>query len=133
MQSKTTTTKIAPSEKFTIKVDSPRFLLLSRSPINWKTPIGYISLLLIQFVGVFTAALVALPNVTFLIGSTWLFNCIAKDVTNDLAGLNVNRKSISNRKVVRERFCSIVKLFSELKQLSDSMHIDRCTVSNEHG
>lgn len=89
---------------------------LPRPPISWKTPPGYISLSLIQFGTVFITTIVLLPNTSFLVGSCWLFIGIAKDLTNDLAELNVDRNSINSQMVVRERFCSIMHEYSKLKQ-----------------
>lgn len=75
---------------------------------------------LLQFGAVFVTTIINLPDVTFLISSCWLFVAIAKEITNDLAGLSLNKKTKNRRKLARERFCNIVQIYAELKQLSGS-------------
>lgn len=80
---------------------------------------GFMCLSLLQFAAVFVTTIINLPDVAFLVGSCWLFIAIAKDITNDLAGLSFNRRSNNTRhRLAREHFCDIVQVYAELKQLS---------------
>lgn len=74
-------------------------------------------MLLFVLASVWSVTICALPNITFLVGSCWLLISGAEDITNDLAGLNMNEKQTNLFPVAKERFRSIVNNYCELKQL----------------
>lgn len=67
----------------------------------------------------------AIPAICLTIGSCWFFICFVKDIANDVEWLNSSGKGmeISRRVEVKKRFCSIVRDYSEIKQLSRMSHI----------
>lgn len=94
--------------------------IFKRVPFNWKTPIGYVQLLILFDVLCFCCVFSVIPTVTLLIGFPLLFNAFVEDITHDLTFLN-NKYSSSyrkNRREFRKRFCNIIRLHSDLKELS---------------
>lgn len=59
-----------------------------------------------------------MPGICFLLGCCWLFICFAKEVTNDLSLLNINGRRKRNRFEVKQRFCNIVRVYTDVKELS---------------
>ena len=41
-----------------------------------------------------------------------------EDITNDLGGLNVGEMSQRNHRIMKERFCNIIQVHTDVKQLS---------------
>lgn len=60
----------------------------------------------------------AVSALGFYIGSCWLFISFVKDIKNDLDLLNVAGKSKRSRMKVTERFCDVVQVYSNVKELS---------------
>lgn len=67
-----------------------------------------------------------LPGMCFLIGSSWLFICFTEDAANDLLLLNINGKLKRNRAEAKRRFLSIVRLYTDMEELSVTK-VKRCT------
>lgn len=93
-------------------------LLLQRLPFNAKTPIGYIFFLIFNSSVAFCVLFSIMPAICFLTGSCWLFILFAKDITNDLKLLEINGKLKRNRAEGKRRFCRIVRVYSDVKELS---------------
>lgn len=95
-----------------------------RVPFNWKTPFGYLMVLAFYIIGNFCTTLSSLSTICLLIGSCWLFNAFARDVTNDLALLKVNHFKHRHGREFYKRFCNIVHRYSDLKKLSGDKFFD---------
>lgn len=88
-------------------------------PFDWHTPFGY-------FVAAFVQTVSALCTNTLLtwiacpaLGFSWLITSLMENITNDLAHLKVGKLSDpKNRRKLRQHFCRVVKLHSDVKQLS---------------
>lgn len=65
----------------------------------------------------------------FLMGSCWLFISFIKDTQNDLDQLSTTGKSGLGRLNVTERFCNLVKTYSNVKVLSITSCLIPFTIS----
>lgn len=90
-----------------------------RLPMNSKTPLGYLCVLLLEASESFSIVSVALSAICFLVGSCWMFISFANDMTNNLHLLNIGGKSEENHVKMKERLCNVVNFFSDVKELSD--------------
>lgn len=90
---------------------------LYRLPFNWRTPLGFIVVLLYQILVAYLVGLLFIPILCFLVGSCFLLKIFVEDTTKDLNRLNMS-KMYGNNKEVKEIFCNIAQDFSNLKQLS---------------
>lgn len=93
-------------------------VVLCRLPFNWRTPIGYAIAVLLQCAAVYSMLFGTVVVLDFWLGSCWLFVEVAKDITNDLAHLNVNERANWNTPTLKWVFSDIVKLYLDAKQLS---------------
>lgn len=90
-----------------------QFCFLFRVPFDWRTPFGYLLLILIYEVGCFGICFSCATSISFIIGSPWLFVVIAKDITADLKHLDTN-----DQQQIHARLRNIIHHFSDLKELS---------------
>lgn len=90
-------------------------------PSIWKTPIGYAIVMLDIVLGDAFSILCAIPTICFCLGSGWFLMSFAEDITNDLRHLNVNKKPRlpDDRRELRLKFCKIIQLYTDVKELSD--------------
>lgn len=95
--------------------------LILRLPFDYKTPFGFLLLSFVQIPWAFCIVFSAVPVISFFIGSCWLFTSFVKDVTNDLHQLNLAGKSKRGRMNVKERFCNLVQVYTNLKELSSNL------------
>lgn len=95
-------------------------------PFNWQTPCGYLIALLTQFAAAFAVLSSASAVLGFLVGSCLLFIDTVRDITTDLKLLNDDQSSSerSNNQRIKVRFCNIVKIYSNAKQLSRKTAIE---------
>lgn len=100
------------------------FSLNRRLPYNWRTPLGYLVTLIIQTVASLSCILSIVPAICLLVGLCWLIISFVEDVTNDLNALNIGQNTERSRRIMKERFCSIIQLHMELKQLSIAIRMD---------
>lgn len=87
-------------------------------------------LMFFQTLWYFCIVLAAMVTIGFFIGSCWLFVSFAKDITSDLDLLNIAGKSNRSRLKIRERFCNIVQVHSNVKELSVKLLISFNTFLN---
>lgn len=59
-----------------------------------------------------------IPLMSFLIGSCWIIIVCIKDISNDLSFLKPDEISNKSAADLKEPFCNIVKLYSDVKELS---------------
>ena len=105
--------------KYRKETESLNFLLLSnRVPFDWKTPFGYLLVWFAESVESSAVMTTGTAMFGFIYGSSWLFICMAKDITNDMAEFNDIVKTQENvdRAELMERFCKIIQLYSDAKQ-----------------
>lgn len=88
-------------------------------PFDWHAPLGYSIALLEQAIVAYCACCMTSPVTCFIAGSCWLFVAFVEDITSDLCALNAEIKSTNaNQMDVKKRFCEIINLYSDVKQLS---------------
>lgn len=63
-----------------------------------------------------------MPAICFLTGSCWLFILFANDITNNLKLLKFNGKLNRNRAEEKRRISKIVRIFSDVKELSADLY-----------
>ena len=73
---------------------------------------------LAQTAGVVAMMVQSTEYLSFITGSNYLFICMAKDVTSDVAEFNdiVKTQKNPDRDELMERFCDIIQLYSDAKQ-----------------
>lgn len=100
----------------------PLLFLYHRLPfIDWRTPVGYLIALLCESLAVYVNVLCAIPCICSIIGTCWIAITCVKDVANDLPSLTIdNKRSLQNRKKVKEHFCNFVQSYLDLKELSEN-------------
>lgn len=90
---------------------------LTRYPFDWKTPSGYLMAALLQCAGCVCVLALLMQFFNLLIGSCWLFVCIARDITKDWAKFNAAVRSTGgNDAKLTKRFCRLVQVYSDAKQ-----------------
>lgn len=94
---------------------SPRF---NRMPFSWKNPRGFILTMIFETIANVTSILIYVPNITYFIGSCWLFICIL----NDAPALSRNVASSSSNAnddiELKRELCKMVQFYSDVKELS---------------
>lgn len=93
-------------------------MLHFRLPFSQKSPFGYSVYAIVSGFNSFCLNFCAVPGLCYLIGSCWLFICFTKDAADDLLLLNINGKLKRNRAEAKRRFLNIVRLYTDLKELS---------------
>lgn len=99
---------------------------LFRLPLSQKSPFGYSIYAIFSGMQSFCINYCVVPGMCFLIGSSSLFICFTKDAANDLLLLNINGKLKRNRAEAKRRFLNIVRLYTDMKELSVTKK-DWCT------
>lgn len=79
---------------------------------------GYAIAVLGQFAAAFCTCLYCSSVVSFLIGSCLLLTCIAKDVSIELSIINNSEICKETTTEMKKRFCDVVQLHADAKQLS---------------
>lgn len=86
-------------------------------PFNWKTPLGYSVAWFGQAFGWTVTASVAFSVYCFSFGSNLHFIFIAEDITKDLVDFNsIVKTPNANREELMERFCTVIQLYSYVKE-----------------
>lgn len=93
-----------------------RFLL--SVPFSTKSWPGYTIAYAVESVACFASLSSVVPLMSLFCGSCWILTSMGKDITNDLKELNVSKLERAKQSDIEHRFCSIIKRFSEAKQLS---------------
>lgn len=96
--------------------------VFKRLPFNWRTPLGYLVAIFAQSAGTYAAIISGVTSIAFFICSCWLFVCIAKDITTDLPLLDCSKKSKPDDPTMKQRFCTIIQMYSDARQLSKSLN-----------
>lgn len=99
------------------------FFLHLRLPFNWRTPFGYLIAFLCEFASAYATCLYSGALGNLLVSSCYVEICIVKDITIDLIAMNRCEKFEGNQMEIRMRFCDVVQLYSDAKQLSRNHHI----------
>lgn len=94
------------------------FFCRLRWPFDEKTPLGYLCQTFFQCTGGFCLFSVAFLGNSFLLGSCRLFISFAMDLTSDFDGLNIERKSQRNSMKAKQNLRNIVKVSSNVHELS---------------
>lgn len=58
-----------------------------------------------------------IPNVCFFIGLCWISIAFAEDIANDLNFLNIGGASKQRQAKLVERFCGVIQLYADARQL----------------
>lgn len=93
-------------------------IIFYRFPYKQIPPLGYLLCWLFQTELAFCAGFSVVSTLCLMVGSCWLIMAFVKDISNDLLKLYMGRASYRYRWELKVRFCSIIQLYSELKQLS---------------
>lgn len=102
-------------------IAQPLFLLLfvpKRLPFGWRTPLRYLIAVLPQAAGVFCIVFNVAPVVGFMFGTCLLVIAFIEDITGEFRALGANAEMAKNYMATKKRFCHILQLYSEVKQLS---------------
>lgn len=100
-------------------------IFISRLPFDWKTPLGYLATLSLEFIGAFYTAMFLVAIACFLVGSCWLLISFIEDITSDLSLLTENNETSDGTSDgtsdVIVRFYEIVQFYSDVEQLSGNL------------
>lgn len=96
-----------------------------RLPFNHKTLFGYMCCYVFQAVGNACICFSTVPTNVFIIGTCLLINSFVDDIKNDLPKLKVRKSSNGKARKMKEHFGYIVKMYSDIKQLSRNSIIDK--------
>lgn len=87
-------------------------------PFDSKRPFGFIVAAFGQAAGVFCIVGAVTPVVGFMFGSCMLMIAFVEDIASELAEWASHIDTMTkNRMDMTKRFCDIIKLYSEVKQL----------------
>lgn len=99
-----------------------------RLPFDWHAPLGYSIAFLLQVIEIFCTCYAASPITCFVVGLCLYVVAFVRDITSDLHALNaVINSTDSNQVEVKKRFCDIIKLYTDVKQLSEIESIVRAS------
>ena len=101
-----------------------------RWPFNDKTPIGFLFASFFGDAGSFSIIIVYLSAISLLLGSCWLFISFAEDIENDLNVLNIRRRSSRSSTQMKQHLCDIVKVYSDVQELSIEILISKYSQFN---
>lgn len=100
-------------------------------PFDSKTLFGFAVAAFAQAAGVFCIVCAITPVVGFMFGSCMLMIGFVEDIGSELAPLAMYQGSMKkNRMDMRKRFCYIVDLYSDVKQLSALIILSKNTTIN---
>lgn len=102
---------------FNLGDQSYHLFYLTLWPFNQKTPIGYLISLAIEFTTVACSQIWFIPTAAFFIGLCWFSIAFANDVRSDLNFLNIGGTSHQRQAQLMKRFCGIVQLYADARQL----------------
>lgn len=71
-----------------------------------------------QITGEFCLMLCATTFIVFFIGTCWSFISFLDDIAIEMSGMMVVETSDTRQQETRRKFCNVVQLFSDVKQLS---------------
>lgn len=100
--------------------NSYHLFYLAMWPYNWKTPIGYLVTLAIEFSADACSQIWFTPTMAFYIGLCWFSITFARDIAIDLNFLYIGGTSKQRQSKLIKRFCGIVQLYGDARQLRDS-------------
>lgn len=89
-----------------------------RLPINWRTPLRYLLVLICESGCVFMLTVVWSAFMCFFIGSSWILISLVEDITNDLS-LLIRVKDTDSLREMKNDFYNIIQHHSNAKQLSE--------------
>lgn len=96
------------------------YAIFSRTPINWRTPLGYLTIVSNEYFAFHFAAIVFTAVLCVFVGSSLLLKLFIEDATNDLNCLNIENDETLDGNALKEmkmRFSNTVQDHSDLKQL----------------
>lgn len=96
---------------------------MCRAPFNWRSPIGYTIVFLIEFIGSYLTCLIGVPFHSLYTGSCYGFVFLVKDITNELPNLKMDHLD-ANCQNFRALLYKIVQRISDLKQLSKRIYVE---------
>lgn len=121
------------SNIFFLEFCSYNLIEYSRLPINWKTPLRYTIVLILESMIAFYSGLFFSALMSYFIGSCWLLKSLVKDITHDFVDWNIeinasniepnfeqSKNSYAKQTNIRHHFCNILQLHADAKQLSVS-------------
>lgn len=88
-------------------------------PFDWKTPLGYLFVLVVESMATFCTCLYLTASLCFYIGSTWMLKSFVEDAANGFSHLNEAETSHRNSKKMKTHFNDIVQLYADAKELSE--------------
>lgn len=85
-------------------------------PFNWKTPIGYVFMLIIYAIESVSLTISASASLCYMLGSYWVLMAIVEDAVEDLNSFNrINSANLNGRQFNKD-FFNAIQLYSELKE-----------------
>lgn len=98
----------------------------SRLPWNWKTPLGYSLGFFLEGCALLFSTLLSITIICFFVGSSWIIITFVGDITKDLKYLNIDKPNDSNEHhtAAQQPFYNIVKLYADVKELSNNFNIN---------
>lgn len=70
-----------------------------------------------QIAGELSLMLTVPSFMVFFIGSCWSFTSFLDDIANELSSMEVDEIRNTNQQEIRIKFCNLVQLYSDVKQL----------------
>lgn len=74
-----------------------------------------------QAISAYYALVCVCSTLCFLVGSIWLFIAFIEDISQELSMLDVDQKIDAKQTDKLQRFCHVIQLYSDVKQLSDGV------------
>lgn len=95
------------------------FVYVSRMPVDWKTPSGYLISFAIEFVAAYYVAISCTCNVSFPVGACCFLIAFAKDIKEELRILNDCSKNDGSCQIrFYQQFRNLIEFHSIAKRLS---------------
>lgn len=94
-------------------------LTIFRLPFDWRTPLGYSIVTIVQFATLSVSLFCLTPALCLFIGTCWIFIAFTEDMKWQLSAFNIGDvQSMRNDKKTMRHFCYMVRFHSDVKQLS---------------
>lgn len=87
---------------------------------DWRTPFGYFHAVFAQAIDVFCICVNVEPVVGFMFGSCMLCIAFIEDITSEFTAMASNKSLTDNYMEMKKRFCRIIQIYSNVKELSVS-------------
>lgn len=97
------------------------FVMRSSVPFDWQNPIGYLVAFVMQYISMFCVSHAAGCHTAFISASCWIFISMAKDIKQELKGINKIGKSNIRSRQFLDRLSQLVTLHAQAKRFDKSL------------